>query len=396
MFRLSTYTFLPKQVDGDNRVIPYQLYYHELKQILENAKNYLPFLKESDEEGYTNEEKILSIMEFRIPYYVGPLRTDNGEHGWMVRKNDIKGKIYPWNFEKMVDLDASEQEFIRRMTNQCTYLPGEDVLPKYSLLYCKYSVLNEINNIKINGSEIPVSHKQGIYVLFKQYKKVTVKRIKEYLESNNLLHKGDILSGLDETIKSSLKSYHDFKRLLESKTLSEIQVERIIERLTFTEDKKRIIKWLHQEYPNLPEEDIKYISKLKYNDFGRLSHRFLTEVRGCNKDDGEIYTIIGALWNTNDNLMKLLSDRYTYMEEIEKIRTEYYCEHPVTLEKLLENLYVSNAVKRPIYRTLKRFVEKHQKKFLWKWHEVVEKRESEQKQEETRLWNFISLWIKNR
>lgn len=352
MFRLSTYTFLPKQVDGDNRVIPYQLYYHELKQILENAKNYLPFLKESDEEGYTNEEKILSIMEFRIPYYVGPLRTDNGEHGWMVRKNDIKGKIYPWNFEKMVDLDASEQEFIRRMTNQCTYLPGEDVLPKYSLLYCKYSVLNEINNIKINGSEIPVSHKQGIYVLFKQYKKVTVKRIKEYLESNNLLHKGDILSGLDETIKSSLKSYHDFKRLLESKTLSEIQVERIIERLTFTEDKKRIIKWLHQEYPNLPEEDIKYISKLKYNDFGRLSHRFLTEVRGCNKDDGEIYTIIGALWNTNDNLMKLLSDRYTYMEEIEKIRTEYYCEHPVTLEKLLENLYVSNAVKRPIYRTL--------------------------------------------
>lgn len=133
MFRLSTYTFLPKQVDGDNRVIPYQLYYHELKQILENAKNYLPFLKESDEEGYTNEEKILSIMEFRIPYYVGPLRTDNGEHGWMVRKNDIKGKIYPWNFEKMVDLDASEQEFIRRMTNQCTYLPGEDVLP--NILY---------------------------------------------------------------------------------------------------------------------------------------------------------------------------------------------------------------------------------------------------------------------
>ena len=285
MFRLETCSFMPKQVESDNRVIPYQLYYHELKAILENARAYLPFLSETDSDGYTNEFKILSIMEFRIPYYVGPLRTDNGEHGWMKRKT--LGKIYPWNFEEKVDLDASEQEFINRMTNTCSYLPGEDVLPKYSLLYCKFNVLNEINNIKINGKEIPVEHKQGIYNLFKDYRKVTVKKVKDYLASNNLLHNEDVMSGLDVTIKSSLKSYHDFKRLLESGSLTEKQVESIIERLTYSEDKHRIVTWLNETYPELSNDDVKYISKLQYNDFGRLSARFLNGIKGCNTEPGE-------------------------------------------------------------------------------------------------------------
>lgn len=350
MFRLSTYSFLPKQVDGDNRVIPYQLYYHELKSILNQARKYLPFLEQRDEEGYSNIDKILSIMEFRVPYYVGPLRTDNGEHGWMKRK--AEGKIYPWNFEDKVDLDQSEQEFINRMTNNCSYLPGETVLPKYSLLYSKFMVLNEINNIKINGQAIPVSAKQGIYGLFQKYRKVSVKKIREYLQANNLLHSEEVLSGIDVTIKSSLKSYHDFKRMLENGIVTENQAEEIIERLTYSEDKKRIVKWIHENYPDMKEEDVKYISKLNYQDFGRLSVKFLSGLRGCCKETGESYTIIGALWNTNDNLMQLLSDQYTFMEQIESLREEYYREHPATLENMLDGMYVSNLVKRPIYRAL--------------------------------------------
>jgi CRISPR-associated endonuclease Csn1 len=348
--RLNLLTFMPKQVEGDNRIIPYQLYYYELSQILKNAKGYLPFLNQKDNEGYTNEEKILSIMEFRVPYYVGPLRSDNGDHAWLVRK--AEGKIYPWNFNEKVDLDKSEQAFIDRMTNSCTYIPGENVVPSQSLLYSSFMVLNEINNIKINGCDIPTIHKQGIYSLFIQNKKVTVKRIREYLEANNLLHKQDILSGLDESVKASLKPYHDFKRLLENKTFNEKQVDEIIERLTYSEDKPRIVKWLKETYPTLPEEDVKYISKLKYNDFGRLSKKFLVGIQGCRKDTGEAFTIIGALWNTSDNLMQLLSDKYTFIDEIEEMRKDFYSNNPQTLESIMDEMYISNAVKRPIYRTL--------------------------------------------
>ena len=49
------------------------------------------------------------------------------------RKSD--GKITPWNFDNKVDKDASAEKFIRKMTNKCTYLIGEDVLPKHALLY---------------------------------------------------------------------------------------------------------------------------------------------------------------------------------------------------------------------------------------------------------------------
>lgn len=67
------------------------------------------------------------------------------------------------NSRLMIDDDASEEAFIKKMTNQCTYLPGEPVLPKDSLCYQKFMVLNEINNIKVDGRKISVEAKQGIY-----------------------------------------------------------------------------------------------------------------------------------------------------------------------------------------------------------------------------------------
>lgn len=349
MFRLETYTFMPKQVNGDNRVIPYQLYYYELKRILNNAEGYLPFLTERDKTGFSNSEKLLSVFEFRVPYFVGPL-CEASNHAWMIRK--AEGKIYPWNFEEKIDLDQSENAFIDRMTNNCSYLPGETVVPKNSLLYCKFMVLNEINNIKVNGNPIPVECKQELYGLFLECKKVTVDKIKKYLISNNYMKSTDVLGGIDITIKSSLKSYHDFRRLLTSGCLTEKEAERIIECLTYSEERGRILRRLNREFSKLSEEDRKYLSKLKYKDFGRLSGKFLTGLRGVNKETGEIVSIMEALWETNDNMMQLLSDKYTFTELIEEEQKVYYSEHPLTVETLMEELYVSNAVKRPIYRTL--------------------------------------------
>lgn len=74
------------------------------------------------------------------------------------------------------------------------------------------------------------------------------------------------------------------------------------------------------EFPDLSDDDVKYISKLKYSDFGRLSRKLLVGIRGCNKDTGEVDSIMGMLWSTNDNMMKLLSNSYTFIEEIEAIK----------------------------------------------------------------------------
>ena len=353
MLRLDLGTFMPKQVTGDNRVIPYQLYYHELNELLNTASSYLPFLAMKDRDGYQTKDKLLSIMCFRVPYYVGPLHDQNSSFAWIQRK--ANGRIYPWNFDEKVDLDASEQKFIDRMTNQCSYLPGEDVLPKYSLCYCRFEVLNEINNIKINGIPVSAECKQGVYGLFEKYKKVSRKRVVDYLKSNNYMTDSDEMTGLDVTVKSSLKSYHDFKRLLTSETLTEEQAEDIIKHLTYTEDKRRIRKYLDESYSTLAEEDRKYLANLKYKDFGRLSRKFLTELKGVDKKagTGEIVSIMHVLWNTNDNMMQIIfSDRYTFKQVIEEEQKQYYAQNPKTVDQLLTDLYVPNAVKRSIYRTL--------------------------------------------
>lgn len=351
MERIGAYTFLPKQVDGENRVIPYQMYYYELKIILENASGYLAFLNECDDDGYSNKDKLLSILKFRIPYYVGPLHSSPNNIAWIKRK--AAGSIRPWNFEEKVDLMASEDAFINRMTNTCTYIPGEKVLPKNSLLYCKYTVLNEINNIKINGQSIPVEYKQGIYRLFEQYRKVSKVKIEEYLRANNCLGSGDSLEGLDININSSLKSYHDFKKLLAEGILSEKEVEDIISRITYSEDKNRIRKWLDENYKTLSVNDRKYISNLKYKDFGRISEKLLTGITALNKQADEYVSVMHVMWEENLNLMQILfSEMYGFKERLENIKKEYYEEKPYTIETIMEELYISNAVKRPIYRTL--------------------------------------------
>ncbi|XOQ51770.1 MAG: CRISPR-associated endonuclease Cas9 [Succiniclasticum sp.] len=348
--RWEDHTFLPKQVNGDNRIIPYQLYYHELKTLLEKAESYLPFLSVEDADGLTPEQKLLSIMTFRIPYFVGPLCKRHSDIAWIERK--AEGKIYPWNFDEKVDLDASEAAFIRKMTNKCTYLPDQPVLPMQSLLYERFMVLNEINNLKVNGMPITVEAKQDIYQLFTQKRKVTRKAVEAFLLSNGWMERGDIVSGVDVTIKSALTSLHDFRSLLERKVLTQDEVEEIVEHLTYTEDRKRNQQWLQEKFPQLDEQDVKYVSKLKYEEFGRLSREFLSGVQGVDEETGEKNSIIGFLWGTNDNLMQLLSDRYTFADEVERRQTEYYKESGDHLEDLLDDMQVSSLVKRPIYRTL--------------------------------------------
>ena len=354
--RLESGDFLPKQVDGDNRVIPYQLYWYELNKILENAKAYIPFLSECDVDGITGAEKILSVFEFRVPYYVGPLKENPDKiksvNHWMVRK--AEGKIYPWNFNDKVNLDESEDEFIKRMTNHCTYLPGEDVLPKNSLVYSAFEVLNEINNIKINGNDIPVSVKQDIFNrVFMEREKVTQKSIVEHLQKYHKMEKTDVLSGIDVNANSSLRPFIKFKNLVGNGLLTYSDVEEIIKHATYSEDKARFTKWLRDNYQNLPENEIKYVSGLKFKEFGRLSRKLLCGIEGAvNHETGEYMTIIRTMWETNDNIMQLLTDKFDFKKNIDHLAKEYYDLNPKSISERLDEMHVSNAVKRPIIRTL--------------------------------------------
>lgn len=353
--------FLNKPKSKDNSVLPYQINKFELVKSLDNASNYLHFLNEKDENGYKNKDKILSLMTFRIPYYVGPLNTVKNKNAWAVRKSE--GKIYPWNFNEKIDIEKSAEKFILRMTNNCTYLVGEDVLPKDSILYSKYRVLNEINNLKIDDVKISNELKQDIYrELFLRNRKVTINKLIEYLIVSGVLENNkeakSRISGLDETIINNMSSYLDFLEIFDKSILTieeEDVADDIIRNIVlFGDDKKLLRKRLEKKYGGkLSEKQIKLCCDKKYSGWGRLSEKLLRGITAVNDKTGEVLSIIDMMLiaEGNPNLMQLLSNDYPYMKMINEINSEILISD--NLKDNIDNLYVSAPVKRSIYRTAK-------------------------------------------
>ncbi len=350
--------FLPKQLTSANGVIPNQVHKAELKKILENAENYLPFLKETDETGLSVSEKIVQMFAFQIPYYVGPLRNNGQGNAWSVRKE--AGRVFPWNFEQKIDTKESAERFISKMVKRCTYLTGENVLPKNSLLYEKFMVLNELNNLKINGEDVPVSLKQDIYNhLFKKGKKVTAKKLIEYLKKNaHVENQAEIeITGIDGDFTNTLSNYAKFTAVFNTETLTfeqEKMAENIIFWSTVYGDSKSFLKERIQEtYGDvLSKEQIKRIMGYKFKDWGRLSKTFL-EIAGTDTETGEVLSIMQRMWNENYNLMELLSHRFTYRDEIEKQASKIEKTLSEVEYEDLEDLYLSSPVKRMIWQTIK-------------------------------------------
>ena len=359
-------TFLPLQRTKDNSVVPYQIHREELIKILENAEKYHGFLKEKDESGYTVKEKIIQLLEFRIPYYIGPLnshkKVNEGGYAWSVRnKGEENTSVTPWNYSKVIDESASAEKFITNLTNKCTYLKGEEVLPKHSLLYSEFVLLNELNALRYNGNRISVEARNTIIEkLFKeQGKKVRKKTIKELLKTEGYIDGKGEISGIDITLKNYLESFRDFKKILGDKFNTE-HVENIILWLTIFdkgEGKKLVKEKIKKEYRNIyTEGEISEILKLNYSGWGKFSRKLLTEITSkklVNESTGECLNIINAMRNNNILFMELLADRFDYMSQIEDFNKTLQKEVTEITPDILEDLYVSPAVKRSIWQTIR-------------------------------------------
>lgn len=337
-------TFLPLQTTKDNGVIPHQLHEEELVKILKNAAAYLPFLTQVDESGLTKAEQIHRMFCFRIPYYVGPLDS-RSEHSWVVRGND---KVYPWNFEQVIDLEACRRNFIERMTRKCSYI-GEPVLPQNSLLYSRFQVLNELNNLKVNGEGISVAQKQAIYRdLCQSGKKVSLSKLRNYLN----LDKNDEITGIDGDLKGTLSPWKHYAWLIKQPGGYEI-AEDIIRQITlFGDDRKLLTNWLHKTYGNkLTQEEEKLALRFKCSGWGRLSRVFLTEIYHGEPSTGEAKSIMDMLWETNCNLMELLSSRFNFAGAVQAYR-EAHLNQQMSLQDYLDESYASPGIKRAIHQVM--------------------------------------------
>jgi CRISPR-associated endonuclease Csn1 len=219
-------------------------------------------------------------------------------------------------------------------------------------------VLNEINNLKIDGEKITVPLKQEIYtVLFQKGKKVTRKQLVNFLRGKGLLEEDAQLTGIDVTINNSLSTYGKFRAIIGDQ-IDEDQgrkmVEDIVRWCTIYGDAKKLLReQLESKYSHvLDASKMKRILGFRFKDWGNFSKEFL-ELSACDTSTGEIISLIRAMWETNENLMELLHDpHYTFGQALEekkgtgmKLLSEIQPED-------LDEMYFSAPVKRMVWQTI--------------------------------------------
>lgn len=340
----------------ENSAYPYQINLIELEKIVDNQSKYYPILNSITNDG---QNKIAELFKFRIPYYVGPLNTynPNGKSfGWLIKYNNEK--IDPWNFKKVVNSVESARKFITRMTSQCTYLMDQTVIPKNSLLYTKFMVLNELKNIKVNGRRLPLEVESKIMKeLFIDSQKLTIKKsdLMQWLIRNKIYPSTNLeITGFakkDEFL-SNLKPYIDFIKILgEINTDNIPMIEELIYWLTIYEDREIVLTRIKKEYPKLDDDIIKRILSLKYSGWSRLSRKLLTEDFLCDKRTGEMFSIMKLLKETKSNFMQIISDRNYNFDEVLERENYRDVKGEITYDDI-KSLVCSPAIKKGIWQSI--------------------------------------------
>ncbi len=354
--RIDNGEFLPRITDAENGKYPYQLNKDELIKIIDNQGKYYPFLLKKTDEKY----KITKLLEFKIPYYVGPLVSEEkSKFAWMERKSNEK--ITPYNFDKVIDKEKTAEKFILRMISHCTYLLNEYALPNNSILYSKYKVMNELKQIKINGEKLSnnLQHKIIEELFMKTNGTITDKKFKEYLHSLNdfSMYDGDIdITGYsaDGKFANNMQSYIDFfgeNGIFNGTPYNEENADEIIQWITIFDDKDILEKKVKDKY-KLNDNQIKNILNKKYNGWGSLSKKLLTELLVKDKETGISKSIMSLLSETEENFMQIINnDDYKFQDLIKK---ENIIKDTNKINyDLVRDLATSPATKKGIYQSLK-------------------------------------------
>ena len=326
-FAFANHAFLRRIHTVDNAAIPYQLHAEVVNRIIDNQGRFYPWLIDA-------REHILKVLTSRIPYYVGPLdSTDHGKAGengtrfaWVKRLAGHEDAfVSPWNYEDHIDIDTTAELFIRRMTGECSYLDGEDVLAKNSLLYEKYCFFNELASLSFTedgDSWMPfdAGMRKAIYDAASDGKTMTVKRIESVLQRDFFIAHPHVRGTSNPKAMSSKRSnYAYFCRLFDVKALSASDMsmaEDLVLWNTVFEDRDILRRKILKTYGDLlTEKAVDDFCHKRLSGWGKLSERLLTGIWAdtasgdlCVMDVLEQGRPYGRYRGSSMNLMQILND----------------------------------------------------------------------------------------
>lgn len=360
--RLENNEVLPRITSKENGKYPYQLNKDELVSIIEHQGKHYPFLLGKTDDGIY---KLVRLLEFKIPYFVGPLvSSKQSENAWMLRNEGKQGvHITPYNFKEVVNLDKTAEIFIKRMISHCTYLLDEEALPNNSILYSEFKVLNELKQIKVNGEHLTQDEQHKIIeeLFMKTSGTITENKFREFLLNTldyNFYENELKITGYsaDGKFANNMQSYVDFfgeNGIFMGTSYNTNDAEKIIEWITIFDDKDILKRKVENEYPELNDSQIKNILNKKYSGWGRLSRKLLLDLKVADKKTNILKSIMDLMYETDENFMQIINnDKYNFQKLIAKENKIEETTNELSYD-VVENLATSPATKRGIYQALK-------------------------------------------
>lgn len=344
LHRMEDMSYLKVQNTTDKGAIPHQLHLLELNKIIENQAKFYPFLHDI-------KDKVVSLLTFRIPYYVGPLNRSS-EFAWIERSDE---RIYPWNFDEIVDKEKSEENFITRMISNCSYLIDKPALPLQSIIYQEYVLLNELNTVRVNSKKLDIETKlAALEQLFKKNNNVTITKFKSWLLTYLGENKSYEVSGLSDESKfnGSMSSWNQLTRIgIDLTNKQNLKMaEEIILWATIFSDKNTLKNRIEREYPVLTEQQLQSIIALSFKGWGRLSHDLLDGIY-FTLPKGEKTTILERMRSTNQNFMQIINDKENgFAPKIEELMMQTSSDNDVLSQ--IQELPGSPAIKKGIHQAV--------------------------------------------
>lgn len=347
--------FLIKQKSKKNSCIPNYIHMQELNKILDNASEWFPFLNEPDENGFTPRDYFTILMTSKRDYFVGSI-SKGSKNSVAVRTSG--DKITPFNLMQCIDMTKTMEAFMDTRIKCCMFMSEHKALPKNSIDYQVYCILNEINTLKINGIPISVELKQEIFELFKDGKSKTKKQIASFLKKKGLVENENQVSGIGNTIGGTLESYNIVKNIIgdlidtpRGKAIAEF----IILAASKYDQDYMIVEKLSEEYGDvLTEEQIEKASHCRFKGWGKYSKELLQLRSPIHNDKNRLISIMEVLWETNQNLMQILYNKdYTFGRQIDGKYKRFAKPLSQITEEDLDSLYLPSPVKRSIRHAIK-------------------------------------------
>lgn len=355
--------YLQIPTNSDNRLIPYQIHYEELKQIL---NNFIAVSNDRDRDEPI-KTKILQLMKFKVPYFVGPLSNPHqkSENYWLVKKAGMENiKITPYNIDEVVDKEATNEAFIKRMRRSCTYLDKEFCLQQETILYQTYIFYNTVNKIKVNDNYLTKENKEILFEALIKRGSLTKKTCLNLLNCKDAEITGFSKSDTDQSLKIKLSAIKKFRDIFPNQKDNEFYqsfYDDVVNLNSFIDDdeleiKRKKIKETIAKYKTVTvsDEQIEKLINVKSNKVGNLSYRFLNELKFVkNEETGEVATMVSILKDSNMNHMEVLYIANN-MEMIDaENNKEYDLSSADKINEYLKNKYIPPHARRTIIQANK-------------------------------------------